>query len=155
MEADEGPIGGQLVRLERAARMVADHQRHSVTPQNGVDVIGEPARMTELEAVPTGRQSFHSSREALIITVKVLRQLPEHRAELARLDKGVDPLVEALDPGVHVGESLHMGQVPTRLDREQEVGWGALGPAFDRRPVRQAIEGVVDLDGAEEARVVL
>src|SRR5215467_2892034 len=56
VEADEGPLGGDLVGLELALGRVADHERDAVPPQQLVDVLAEPARVAELEAVAALRQ---------------------------------------------------------------------------------------------------
>src|SRR5919197_1047633 len=49
VEADEGPVRGHLVGLERAAGVIADHEGGAVRAQQLVDLRGEPARMAELE----------------------------------------------------------------------------------------------------------
>src|ERR671919_2146304 len=77
VEADERPVGRELVCLERPLRVVADHERDPVLPQESVDVPGEPAGMAELEAVPTGRQPLERDREPLVVPAERLRQLPE------------------------------------------------------------------------------
>ena len=101
--------------------------------EEGIDLRNEPALMTELKAVPSGRQPLEREREALVVAAKPLRQLPQHRAKPRRFDERLDPLVEALEAYSHVGESLHVRQEAARLYGKQEVGRGLLHPAFHRR----------------------
>ena len=76
--------------------------------------------------------------EPLVVAPEVPGQLPQHRAELPRLDEGLDPLVEALDAGPIVGQALDVGQVAARLDREHEARRGLLGPSGGRRAAQGA-----------------
>ena len=82
VEADERPVGGQLVSLERALRMIADHKRGIVRPEQLVDLGHEPARVAELEAVPARRELVQCSGEAVVVAPEVRGQLPEHRPHL-------------------------------------------------------------------------
>jgi hypothetical protein len=56
MEANEGPVCGQFVRLEGALRMIADDERDPMLAQESVHLRGKPALMTKLEAVSPGWQ---------------------------------------------------------------------------------------------------
>src|SRR5438874_7606527 len=70
VEADERPIGRELVRLERLdLGPVSDHERRSVTAEKGVDVLHEPARMAELEAVALvrPREPLERGREPVVV----------------------------------------------------------------------------------------
>ena len=82
VEADEGPVRGQLVRLERTPRRVADHKRDAGAAQQLVDVLDEPALVPEFEAVAAGRERVQRLSEPLVLAAKRLRQLPEDRPEL-------------------------------------------------------------------------
>src|SRR5581483_1836303 len=154
VEAEEGEVGGQLAGLEGPSRIVADHERDAVAPEQLVGLADEPARVPELERVAAGREPCQRVRQPLVVPRKVGRQLPEHRAELRRADERVDALVEASHRLAHVGQPLQVGHVPARLDAEEKARRALLDPARDRLHRRQAIEGVVDLDGVEQGRVV-
>jgi len=110
--------------------------------------------MAKLEAVTPGGQTPERGGEALVVAVKPLRQLPEHRAELRGFYERLDPLVEALDPLLHVLEVLHVREKATRLDGKEETRRGFLHPVRHRRARRQTVEGVVDLDCVEKSSVV-
>ena len=77
MEADVGPVRGQLVPLP--PRIVADHERDAVRAQQLVDIGREPALVAKLEAVTPRRQARECGREALVVAAEVARQLPQHR----------------------------------------------------------------------------
>src|SRR5436190_8150993 len=99
VEADERPVGRQLMRLERALRRVADYQGRAAASEERIDLVREPAGVAELEAVPTRRKVLKRGCEPLVVAVKVLRQLPEDRPQLRRADERLDALVEALEAG--------------------------------------------------------
>ena len=65
--------------------------------QERVDVAVEPALVAELEAVAARRELVERGGEALVVAPEVRRQLPDDRAELARLDQRHDALVVAVD----------------------------------------------------------
>src|SRR5687768_4966367 len=101
--------------------MIPDHECDAVLAKDLVDLLHEPARVAELEAVASPRQAFESRFEALVVTMEVAWKLPEDRPELAGGDQRLDPLIETLDSRTHVGEPLHVGQIAARLDGEEEV----------------------------------
>src|SRR6185503_9342759 len=72
VEADEGPVGRELERLERPARIVAVDECHAVAAQQVVDRLGEPAGMAELEAVAARRKALERGAEAVVVAVEVL-----------------------------------------------------------------------------------
>src|SRR6185295_1034940 len=84
VEADVRPVAGELVRLERPPRVVADDECGAVGPQQFVHVRNEPALVPELEAVAPGRKLRKPAREPLDVSPEVARELPEHRSELRR-----------------------------------------------------------------------
>src|SRR5437867_5187613 len=137
VEADERPLGGQLVGLERPAGMIADHERRPVLAQQRVDVLDEPAGVAELETVAAGRDARERVGEPLVVAMKALRQLPEDRTELGRVDERLDSLVEALESLAEVGQALDVRQEPARLHREDEVRRSLLDPAANRVPLRE------------------
>jgi hypothetical protein len=51
VEADEGPVRGQLICLEGTPRMIADGERYPMLAQERVHLWDKPARVAELEAV--------------------------------------------------------------------------------------------------------
>src|SRR3954469_1663153 len=153
VEAHEGPVGRELERLERALGVVPDGQRDLVPAQQLVDLLAEPARVAELEAVATGRQQVEGGGERVVVALEPLRQLPQHRPELRRADERLDALVEAPDPLLDVAQLLHVDQVAARLEREHESGRRLLHPPRDRVARGQAVEGRVDLDGVEDLGV--
>jgi hypothetical protein len=131
VEAHEGPVGRELVGLERALGMVADRECDSVRAQQRVDRLGEPAPMAELERVAAGRQRLERRGQPVVVTVEVLGELPEDRAHLGRGGERLDALVELLDAGVEGGEPLDVRDVAAHLQREAEVRRGLLHPAGD------------------------
>src|SRR5215218_4118317 len=141
--------------LKSPLRVVSDDERSAVLSEEPVDLVGEPARMAEFEAMAARRQSRESAREALVVPVEVARKLPQDRAHLRRLAKRLDPLVEALYSRSHVRQPLHVREEATCLDSEQESWRRPFHPAGDGRARGQTVEGVVDLDGVEERRVML
>ena len=115
MEPDERPIGGQLARLERPARVVADDQRRLVLAQQRVDVRPEPALVAELERVPAGRDPLQGSGQPLVVALEVRRQLPEDRPELVALDQRRDRRVVAVEPLLGRFMALRMMLVVEKL----------------------------------------
>src|SRR5437868_9092932 len=148
MEAHEGEVRGQLVRLELVDfGAVGDHERAAVLTQERVRLPPEPRGVTELERVPVAVvQALQRVGKPVEVAAERRRQLPEERAELRRAQQGLDPLVEQRQMLLGVGEALHVGHVAAHLDREDEVVRRLLDPARDRRRAGQAVEGGVDLD---------
>ena len=156
VEAQEGEVGGPFVRLEAPdLGTVGDHQRDAAGTQQVVDLVGEPARVAELERVSAGRQCSQRRRQPLVVPVKVRRQLPEHRSQLPRHDERLDPLVEPPHALVHVRKPLDVCEVATRLHCENEPRRRPLGPPADSRGGREPVEGRVHLDRVEERGVVV
>src|SRR5256885_9101617 len=106
MEADGGPVGGQLASLEGPARIVADPERRSVRAQQLVDLRDKPALVPEFEAVAARRQLRQGIREPLVVAVEVARQLPEHRPGLRRAASRLDPPVEPPEPAAESRQPL-------------------------------------------------
>src|SRR5215210_2831322 len=154
VKADEGPVRRQLVRLKWTRRSVADHESGVVLAEQGIDLGHEPAFMTELEAVSSGRQLGQRRAQPLVVSVEVAGQLPQHRADLRRADERTDALVEPLQSRPQIRQPLEVRQVPARLHREQEIRRALDDPPLDRRDARKPIEGRVDLDAVEQGRVV-
>ena len=155
VQAHETPVGGRLVRLERAIGVVADDERDAVLAQQRVHVGCEPARVTELEGVTSGWQRGERSRQPRVVTVKRLGQLPQHGPQPAGLDERLDPLEEALRALGDGGEALDVRQVAARLHREQEAIGRLAHPLLDGLALDQPVEGRVDLDGVEQLAVAL
>src|SRR3954464_11791503 len=133
--------------------MVADGQRDLVPAQQLVDLVAEPARVAELEAVHARRQAVERTGQRVVVALEPLRQLPEHRAELRGADERLDALVEAPDALVDLAQLLHVDQEAARLEGEDEVGRRLLDPPRDRVARGEAVEGRVHLDGVENLRV--
>src|SRR5215210_3226002 len=150
MEADEGPVGRQLVRLKWTSRGVAYHERCVVLAKKVVDLRHEPALVAELEAVAARWELAQRRAQPLVVSVKVARQLPEHRRELRRADERVDALVEPLESWPQISQALEVRQVAARLDREQKIRGALDDPPLDRSDVREPVKGRVDLDGVEQ-----
>jgi hypothetical protein len=81
-------------------------------------------------------QRGESAREALVVAVEALGQLPGHRAEAPSLGERRDRPIEALDAAPEVGQPLHVREAAARLGGE-------------------AVEGRVQLDRVERRRVAL
>lgn len=114
VEADERPVGGQLARLERPLRRVADDEGDTVLTQERLDVRLEPAPVAKLEAMATRGQTLEGRREPLVVAMEVGGKLPEHRSELRRVDQRLDSLVEALHTGAEVRQPLARAADPDR-----------------------------------------
>src|SRR6266516_560149 len=149
VEADERPVGGELMRLERAGGRVADHERDPVRAQELVDLVGEPALVPELEAVPAGRQLLERLPQPLVIPAERARQLPEHRAELRRADERPDARVKELEARRQLAQPLDVRHVTAHLHSEQEPRWALAHPVRNGGLARQSVEGRVHLDGVE------
>jgi hypothetical protein len=132
VEPYERPIGGELARLERPARVVGDHECGAVGAQLLVDGLREPALMAKLEAVPTGRQQRQRAAEPVVVALEVRGELPHDRAQLAGLQQRLEALVEAPDPLGEVLKAPDVRHVAARLRGEDEVRRRLLGPARDR-----------------------
>src|SRR5439155_8875549 len=105
VEADERPVGGQVVRLEGSCGMIADHERDRMLTQERRDVRHEPARMAELDAVAARREALECRGEPLVVPAKVPGKLPEDRTELRRADERFDAVVEALDACTEIAQA--------------------------------------------------
>jgi hypothetical protein len=99
VKADECPRCGQLMRLERPLRVVADDERRPMLAQELVDLRREPALVPELEAVPPRAERLERRPQTVVVAVEVRGELPENRPHLRRASERLDPFVEALDPG--------------------------------------------------------
>src|SRR3982751_5534393 len=97
MEADEHPVRGRLMRLERPPRIVTDDERGATRAQQLVDLRHEPALVPKLEAMAARRQLPERIRKAPVVAMEVSRQLPEHRPQLGRPHERLDPFVEPPD----------------------------------------------------------
>src|SRR5439155_20818966 len=154
VKADERPARREVMRLERPRGRVADHESRAVLAQKRIDVIDEPARVAELDAMPPGRQPLECLRQSLIVASKGRRQLPQDGTELRRAYERLDPLVEALETQPEVAQPLYVGQVAARLDGEEKAGRRMLHPGCDRGSRGQPVEGRGHLDRVEDRRVV-
>src|SRR5207244_6108671 len=68
VEADVGPVGGQLVSLELLhVGPVADHERGAMSAQQVVHRLDEPARVPELEAMPSRWKRGQRGRETIVV----------------------------------------------------------------------------------------
>jgi len=135
--------------------MVGDHERGAVGTELLVDLFGEPALMSELEAVAPGREQRQGAAEPVVVPMEVRGELPDDRTQLAGLDERLDALVEAADPLREVLEAPDVRQVATRLGGDHEIGWCLLNPARHGVGRGEPVEGRVDLDGVEDLRVTL
>src|SRR3954452_9558978 len=155
VEADDGEVGRQLVRLPGAVGAVADDQRDAVPAQRVEDLRDEPARVAELEGMPAGRQVVQGVGQARVVAAEVGGQLPEDGPHLRALHQRLEALVQPLHALLHVGQPPDVGEVAAGFDGEQEVRGRALHPRGHRLALGQPVEGVVELDGVEDRRVVL
>src|SRR4051794_34158019 len=155
VEPDVGPIGGDLAGFELAPGVVGDDEGGVVLAELVVDVGHEPARVPELETVPTRRHRSEGGSKPLVVAVEGLGELPEDRPELARLAQRRDRVEEPAEAPLRLGQPLDVGDIATHLHRERESLRRALGPAADRALARQPVEGGVDLDRVEDLGVAL
>src|SRR5581483_9546114 len=143
------------VTPRRSSLLGSVHHDKSDIPfaQQRVDVVHEPARVPELECVPSLWQRRERRPESHVVARKVRRQLPQERPALST--ERLDALEETGEPVADVTQSPDVREVARHLDREgKAVGHGAL-PRRNGVDLRQPVEGVVHLDGVEEAGVVL
>ena len=154
VEADQGPARGERGVGQRAARVAADRERDAERVQQAVDLGREPARVAELEAVASGREPLERVRQPVVVAAEALRQLPQDRPELRRLDERSDTRVEPLDAPLHVSQPLHVREVAARLDGEEKVLRRVRHPAGDGVRFREPVERRVDFDRVEQRRVV-
>jgi hypothetical protein len=114
-----GPARGELVSLEGPLRMVRDHKRRSMLAQQRVHVLSEPAWVAKLEAMTASGQRAQRARQALVVTLEALRQLPQQRAKLWRAEERPDRGVEALDPRPDIPQPPDVREVSARLQRAE------------------------------------
>jgi len=129
--------------------VVADGQSDRVIAERVQHRRREPAWVAELDRMPARRQRLEPVSQAPVVTVEVLRQLPQHRPQPPGIDQRLQWLVEALDSILDRGQALDVGQVPARLDDELEVPRRLLCPVGHGITPCEAIEGRIDLDGVE------
>jgi hypothetical protein len=87
-----------------------------VLAQRVVHLVGEPALVPELEAVAPRRQCREHVGEPAVVAPEVRRQLPEERAELRRVEQGLEPLE---DDGVMKRLILTANRKPSGLSSTQ------------------------------------
>jgi hypothetical protein len=117
---------------------------------------GEPARVAELDRMAeVGREFGERAGEALIVALEGRRQLPQQRAELARLRERLDPIEQKLQVAAGLAQPFDVRQVAADLDCEREVRRRPVGPALGGFASRQPVERRIELDGVEAARVEL
>lgn len=83
VEAQEREARRELPRLERAAGVVADHERDSGSAQRVIRVADEPRGVAELERVPAARQVRECMLEPLVAAREIRWELPENFCALA------------------------------------------------------------------------
>ena len=155
VEPQVAPVCSVHPRRRFTGRPVRNHERGAVRAQELVDVLGEPARVPELEGVAAGRQRLERTGEDVVVPLEARRQLPEQRPELAGSAQWLDACVHPLHSLSHASQALHVRQVTARLHREKEVVRCSLCPALDRLHGRQSVEGRIDLHSVEHVRVEL
>ena len=97
MKAEKAPVGGRRIGLERALRVIADRQR-DVRVTKSVQHLGdEPTLVPELDRVQSVRQRGQPAVQAVVVTVEVLRELPQNRSQPVGVEQRLQRFVEALD----------------------------------------------------------
>ena len=87
--------------------------------------------------------------------MEALRQLPQERAQLPRLDQRCQPLHQAPAPVGCPLQPPDVRQVTARLDREEEAVGRLIDPALHGLDRGQPVESGVHLDRVEMLGVVL
>ena len=137
----------------RRARHLVDTTCNLVPGQQIEDLLRVPARIAEFDDVPsTPRQAPNKCFESFEVDAPPRRQLVQHGSKrTAEQPRSRKQPVERLRG---VLQFLHVGEVSACLDGIEKPRGSSRPPLGKRRPFRQAIERVVDLNSVKLRRVV-
>ena len=155
VEAHVAPRRRRAVRLKGALGVVAEDERDAMRAQQLVDLVHEPAAVAKLERVPALREARESLRQALVVALERLGQLPQNWPEPSALRQRLDALIEASRARPCVGEPFDMRQIAAGLHGEDEARRSLGDPVLHGGARDQPVEGGVDLDRVKARRVVL
>src|SRR4029453_10144819 len=151
VKAEVGPVGGEALRMVRDTVMNAEGRRRA--PEDGVDFVTEPARITKLNgpAVVTGGR-LKKAGQTREIRRPVRWQLHQNRAQ-ARAEPP-RPVEESRDHRVRLFEALQMRAIAAEFQRIAEVWRGLLPPPIKALRLGEMVEGVVDFHSIKVTGVV-
>src|SRR5579884_193185 len=153
VKADVGP-GGRTDERGMAASPIRETQSGVVCSQESIDGFAVPRVMAELERMPVrSRQYGEEGGQALPVAGELGRELPEDGAR--RGPQGGEMAEEALHRLGGILEALEVRDEAAPLGREEEARRHLGLPGGEGLARREAVEGVVDLDGIEVGAVVL
>jgi len=153
-EAEAGVGGGGVDLGGKEILAFGDAEGGVVLAECGVDLVGEPGLVAELEGDGRGVRGGEGGRaeefaEAVGVGGEVGRKLEEEAAEFAGLADGLDPGNELLDVGGAVAETAEVGDALGGLKAETEAAWRGGDPDLEHGGGGEGAEGVVDLDRRE------
>src|SRR2546423_12524566 len=156
-----GPMKAEVDEVARdrymrgPARRVADNECDVPAPQERERILAEPRGVAWLERVtpPSRRDHLEESLRSRFIELHARRQLHEHDRGL-RAEPRERP-VRALDAVPLDVETLDVRDEAVELYGVHEIVRDGPAPFLERLLFGLPVEGVVQLDGVEAARVVL
>ena len=159
--ATETEAGESLGRMDFGRGEVvafSDTKRGVGLREDGVDGIGEPGLVTELEGdggacLRGERGEFEEGLEAVWIGLEVRGKLEEQEAEFAGFVDWLKRSEELVDRGLAVAQAFEVCDALRGLEAEAEVRGCGGEPAFEHGAGGQRAEGVVDLNRVELRRV--
>ena len=154
VEADVGPVGGQLPRV--VGQHVVEAQRRAVAAEDLERVVVQPRRLPQLhrpaevagQAVGLGEELVEPLGVAPPAGWQLHQCRPQRRAEPP------GPVEVVRQPGDGVAELHAVGAELAELDGVQESGRRGRGPRLRRLRRGQPVEGRVELHRVEQRRVV-
>jgi len=148
-----GEVGGD-VTLGRKAGNFENAECGIVPAQNLINGFGVPGRIAEFKRVAmTLRERAQKGLEPFRVDLPKGRQLKDNWAELGA--QKIDPLEVAFDGETGVLQLFHVGNKTAAFGGKAESRGRAGAPVLESGFERQTIEGVVQFDGVEVARVEL
>src|SRR5207248_4467952 len=123
------------------------------TPQDSVDLVAEPPRITKFDGPAVGaRRSLEEASKTSGIRSPVRRQLDKDWAK--GLSEPARPVEELRDRRVRLLQALQVRTIAAELQRIAEVRRCLLPPCIEALSLWQMVERVVNLHGIEMTGVV-
>src|SRR6266566_1919859 len=129
------------------------HERDARGAQKLVDLVDVPRRVPHFQrTTQVARQRREESREPVVVAPEPGWRLEQDRAE--PIAERPCSLEEQRQRFRRIAELPVVRDLPRRLQREEELGWGGLTPVGDVLLGRQVVERVIDLKGRKARPVV-